>query len=88
MTLSFAISAINSSGNKKQVLGTGTVASGDTTGDILTGLTHIEYAEVHYKNLADKTFQTDVTTTEGTIALTFTNPGAATKDFLWEAIGW
>lgn len=73
-------------GNRRIVIGTATVASGDTTGNIVTGLSHIDYAEVHYKDLADKTIQTDITTTEGTIACTFTNPGA-TKNLIWIAIG-
>lgn len=63
-------------GNKKIMIITGTVASGDTSGTVATGLNAIDFVGAHFKDLADKTIQTSES--GGTITLTFTNP-AATK---------
>lgn len=72
-------------GNKKVVIIRGTVASGDTTGSVATGLNGIDYVEAHFKDLADKTIQSSES--GGTITLTFTDP-AATKIFELIAIGY
>ena len=72
-------------GNKKVVIIRGTVASGDTSGTVETGLNGIDYVVAHFKDLADKTIQTSES--GGTITLTFTNP-AATKIFELVAIGY
>lgn len=72
-------------GNKKVVIVRGTVASGDTSGSVVTGLSGIDYVEAHFKDLADKTIQTSES--GGTITLTFTDP-SATKIFELVAIGY
>jgi hypothetical protein len=65
-------------GNKKVVIVKGTVASGDTTGAVTTGLNGIDFVSAHFKDLADKTIQTSES--GGVVTLTFTNP-VATKIF-------
>lgn len=63
-------------GNKRIVIIQGTVASGDTSVTVDTGLKSIDFVGAHFKDLGDKTIQTSES--GGTITLTFTNP-AATK---------
>lgn len=72
-------------GNKRVVIVRGTVASGDTSGSVVTGLNGIDYVEAHFKDLADKTIQTSES--GGTITLTFADP-SATKIFELVAIGY
>jgi len=72
-------------GNKKVVIIRGTVASGDTSGSVPTGLNGVDYIEAHFKDLADKTIRSSES--GGTITLTFTDP-AATKIFELVAIGY
>lgn len=72
-------------GNKRVVIVKGTVASGDTSGSVTSGLSGVDYVGAHFKDLADKTIQTSES--GGTITLTFTNP-AATKIFEMVIIGY
>jgi hypothetical protein len=63
-------------GNKKIVIIKGTIASGDTTASVVTGLNEIDLISAQITDIADKTVQSS--SSGGTITLTFTNP-AATK---------
>jgi hypoxanthine-guanine phosphoribosyltransferase len=63
-------------GNKKILIIKGTIASGDTTASVVTGLSAIDFVSAQITDIADKTVQHSVS--GGTISLTFTNP-AATK---------
>lgn len=72
-------------GNKKVVIVRGTVASGDTTGAVTSGLSGVDYVEAHFKDLADKTIQTSES--GGVVTLTFTDP-AATKIFEMVIVGY
>ena len=87
MTFSYTCNDIGNWGNRKIQTGTATAASGDTSGDIATGLTHIEKCKVHFSDLKDVTIQTDITATEGTIKCTFSDP-SGDVNILWKAIGW
>ena len=85
MALAVTSTKKNVFGNKKDVIVKGTVASGDTSGSVTSGLSGVDYVEAHFKDLADKTIQTSES--GGTITLTFTNP-AATKIFEMVIIGY
>lgn len=71
-------------GNKKVLFITGTFASGDTTGDVVTGLVAIDFVQAQWRDLLDKTV--NPTITGGTVTLTVTNP-AATKIWSMLVIG-
>lgn len=71
-------------GNKRIVMIRGTVASGDTSGSVVTGLNSIDAVLAFFKDIADRTIQTSES--GGTITLTFTDPGA-TKIFGLTVIG-
>ena len=66
---------------------TGTVASGDTTGNIVTGFTGIIFAVVVGIDYDMAVSALDWTTTAGTLTPTFANPGA-TKNFKAFVLGY
>lgn len=72
-------------GNKRVVIVKGTVASGDTTGNVTTGLSGVDFVSAHFKDLSDKTIQNSES--GGVVTLTFTNP-AATKIFEMVVVGY
>ena len=62
----------------RHIIGQYTQASGDTGGDISTGLTKVYYA--------DGTGATDVSISGGTVTITTADPGAAQTGY-WHAYG-
>lgn len=63
-------------GNKKVVFITATVASGDTSASVSTGLVAVDFMQASFLDLVDKTIT--VSASGGDLTLGFTNP-AATK---------
>lgn len=61
-------------GNKTVLFITGTFASGDTSGTIVTGLVAIDHVSAQFVDILDKTV--NPTVSGGTVTLTVTNPGA------------
>lgn len=66
-------------GNKRAVMGTYTQGNGDTGGDIVTGLTTVEYF--------DATGATKVSNSSGTVTITTADPTEAQTGY-WMAIGY
>lgn len=64
-------------GNKKVVMITGTLASGDTSGTVVTGLTKVDMIQICYADVA-KSIAAVESATAGTITIAAENP-AATK---------
>lgn len=71
-------------GNKRVVIIRGTVASGDTSAVINTGLNQIDSVDPRFKDLLDRTIGS--AETGSNITLSFTNP-AATKIVEVQVIG-
>ncbi len=71
-------------GNKKIVIITGTFASGDTTGDVVTGLNQVDFSVGQYEASAKIINTSD---SSGTITVATEDPGA-TKVWTLFAIGY
>lgn len=71
-------------GNKKVMFISGTFASGDTSGAVVTGLNAIDFVQAQWTDLLDKTV--NPTVSGGTVTLTVTNP-AATKAWTMMVVG-
>ena len=72
-------------GNKKIVMIAGTFASGDTTGDVVTGLNHVDFSVAQYESSAKIINTSDGET--GTITVATQDP-TATKVWTLFAIGY
>ena len=64
-------------GNKKVVMIVGSLASGDTTGSVVSGLTKIDIVMINYGDVA-KSISAAEGSTQGTLDIVAENP-AATK---------
>lgn len=84
--MAIAVTSTNKTtfGNKKVLFINGTFASGDTTGDVVTGLVAIDFVTAKFTDLIDKTVNTSVS--GGTVTLTVTDP-AATKIWTMMVVG-